>query len=43
MFSKLVTPIAPLRRLAERFSLWGVWVFALIALYVRFQAALPNI
>ena len=41
MFSKLVTPIAPLRRLAERFSLWGVWVFALIALYVRFQAALP--
>ena len=41
MFSKLVAPIAPIQRIVERFSPWGVCVFALIALYVRFQAALP--
>lgn len=41
MFAKLFAPIAPVRRLAEQMSPWGVWVLALVALYIRFQAALP--
>lgn len=41
IFAKLVAPIAPLQRLVERFSPWGVWVLALAALYLRFHAALP--
>ena len=41
IFARLVAPYAPLQRLADRFAPWGVWALALVALWLRFQAALP--
>lgn len=41
MFSKLVAPIGPVRQLVERTAPAGVWVLAIVALALRFWAALP--